>query len=115
MDVSFWTRFITTKKNTLYNEMSFFDDIQGFESNDSSPKYEQDNKFHNVSNNIKKKVHFSEEKGPIHPNFENIHERLQTFKRLSWPPGLTQKPYDLANAGFFYTGNIAILISKSIT
>ena len=111
MDVSFWTRFIITKKNTLYNEMSFFDDIQGFECNDSITEYEQDNKIHKSTDNIKKKVHFSEGNVPIHPNFENIHERLQTFKRLSWPPGLTQKPYDLANAGFFYTGNIAIPIS----
>ena len=105
MDVSFWTRLIVTKKNTIYNEMSFFDVQQSLDSKDSSITNKNSNLSPKIPENRKKKVRFSNDIGPTYPNCGNIHERLQTFKRLSWPPGISPKPYDLAHAGFFYTGN----------
>ena len=105
MDVSFWMRLIVTKKNTVYNEMSFFDVQQSLDTNNCKTTNRNSNHFHKTPKNMKKKVRFSNDIGPAYPNRGNIHERLQTFKRLSWPPGISQNPYDLAHAGFFYTGN----------
>ncbi|AYN45059.1 iap-3 [Alphabaculovirus alterspexiguae] len=38
-----------------------------------------------------------------HPYFESYSARLKTFDNV-WPQALSQKPHDLAEAGFFYTG-----------
>jgi len=40
--------------------------------------------------------------GPSHSLYITEQERLKTFS--SWPPALPQKPKELAEAGFFYTG-----------
>jgi len=40
--------------------------------------------------------------GPTHPNFVTEQARLKSFS--FWPPALPQKPQELAEAGFFYTG-----------
>jgi len=40
--------------------------------------------------------------GPAHSYYITEQERLKTFS--SWPPALPQKPQELAEAGFFYTG-----------
>jgi len=40
--------------------------------------------------------------GPAHSNFVTEHARLKSFS--FWPPALPQKPQELADAGFFYTG-----------
>ena len=105
MDVSFWIRLLVTKKNTVYNEMSFFDIQQSLDTNNSKTTNNNRNHFRNTPKNMKKKVRFSNDIGPVYPNHGNINERLQTFRRLSWPPGISQTPYDLSHAGFFYTGN----------
>ncbi|XP_053604899.1 baculoviral IAP repeat-containing protein 7-B isoform X2 [Plodia interpunctella] len=39
---------------------------------------------------------------PAHPEYANIAARLRTFK--DWPRSMPQKPEDLAEAGFYYTG-----------
>lgn len=39
---------------------------------------------------------------PKHSCYENKQVRLLTFN--SWPQGLAQKPQDMVDAGFFYTG-----------
>jgi baculoviral IAP repeat-containing protein 7/8 len=39
--------------------------------------------------------------GPVHENYITKHSRLMTY--TSWPTCLSQRPQDLANAGFFYT------------
>lgn len=41
-------------------------------------------------------------KRPQHPDFSSKSTRLVTF--LDWPRQMRQKPEDLAEAGFFYTG-----------
>ncbi|XP_026319133.1 baculoviral IAP repeat-containing protein 3 isoform X1 [Hyposmocoma kahamanoa] len=40
--------------------------------------------------------------GPVHPKYASQAARLRTFK--DWPRCMRQKPEDLADAGFFYTG-----------
>jgi len=40
--------------------------------------------------------------GPRHSSFVTEQARLKSFS--FWPPSLTQKPQELAEAGFFYTG-----------
>jgi len=40
--------------------------------------------------------------GPKELRYANIQTRMETFE--TWPPGLEQKPYELAEAGFYYTG-----------
>jgi len=40
--------------------------------------------------------------GPVHSNFVTEQARLRSFS--FWPPALPQKPQELADAGFFYTG-----------
>lgn len=40
--------------------------------------------------------------GPVHKKYASLAARLRTFK--DWPRSLRQKPDDLAEAGFFYTG-----------
>jgi len=40
--------------------------------------------------------------GPKEPSLSSIEARLSSYK--SWPPGLEQRPYELASAGFYYTG-----------
>ena len=106
MEVSFWTRFIVTKKNTFHNEMSFFDVDLSSDSNIDSTAYKHINRRHGMSGEPKKRVSFSDEEGPKYPNYQYNYQKLQTFEKLFWPPGIAQKPYDLAHAGFFYTGNI---------
>lgn len=39
---------------------------------------------------------------PVHRNYATESMRLDSFK--NWPIGLTQKPLDMVDAGFFYTG-----------
>lgn len=41
-------------------------------------------------------------RGPAHPKYATVQSRLGTFK--DWPISLKQKPKDMAEAGFFYTG-----------
>lgn len=41
--------------------------------------------------------------GPVHPKYASQDARLRTFK--DWPRSMRQKPEDLAEAGFFYTGH----------
>lgn len=40
--------------------------------------------------------------GPVHPRYASEAARLRSFK--DWPRSMRQKPEDLAEAGFFYTG-----------
>lgn len=40
--------------------------------------------------------------GPVHPRYASVSARLRSFK--DWPRSMRQKPEDLAEAGFFYTG-----------
>ena len=40
--------------------------------------------------------------GPRHPRYVSLASRLATYQ--AWPPGLHQKPQQLAGAGFFYEG-----------
>ena len=40
--------------------------------------------------------------GPAHPKLVTFQSRLITFNL--WPPGLRQKPEELARSGFFYEG-----------
>ena len=40
--------------------------------------------------------------GPAHPQLVTFESRLATFSL--WPPGLRQKPEDMARSGFFYEG-----------
>jgi len=47
-----------------------------------------------------------------YPDFSDVSRRIATYK--NWPSDLQQKPYDLALAGFFYTGNIIICFIFSI-
>lgn len=41
--------------------------------------------------------------GPVHPRYASEAARLRTFK--DWPRCMRQKPEELAEAGFFYTGH----------
>ncbi|XP_065344872.1 baculoviral IAP repeat-containing protein 7-B-like [Cloeon dipterum] len=41
---------------------------------------------------------------PLNSNFATLNSRLESFKDY-WPRGLSQKPLELARAGFFYTGS----------
>lgn len=40
--------------------------------------------------------------GPVHPQYASESARLRSFR--DWPRSMRQKPEDLAEAGFFYTG-----------
>ncbi|XP_047990048.1 baculoviral IAP repeat-containing protein 3-like isoform X2 [Leguminivora glycinivorella] len=40
--------------------------------------------------------------GPVHPRYATEAARLRTFK--DWPKSMKQKPEELAEAGFYYTG-----------
>merc|ERR1719430_2197396 len=40
--------------------------------------------------------------GPAHKNYVTEQARLNTYS--TWPPALPQRPQELAQAGFFYTG-----------
>lgn len=41
--------------------------------------------------------------GPVHPKYASQSARLRSFK--DWPRSMRQKPEDLSDAGFFYTGH----------
>ncbi|KAI8421763.1 hypothetical protein MSG28_009727 [Choristoneura fumiferana] len=41
--------------------------------------------------------------GPVHPKYASESARLRTFK--DWPKSMRQKPEELAEAGFYYTGH----------
>jgi len=43
-----------------------------------------------------------QERPPVHPDMDSVGAREATYK--NWPKDKTQKPADLAEAGFFYTG-----------
>ena len=57
-----------------------------------------------------KKVTFSDECGPIKPEYKDLQARINTFERRSWPPSIPVKPQELADAGFYYTGNVRLFI-----
>ncbi|CRK95836.1 CLUMA_CG009285, isoform A [Clunio marinus] len=46
-----------------------------------------------------------------YPRYESLNKRLETFDM--WPIGLKQKPQDLAEAGFFYSGQSDVTICFS--
>ena len=48
--------------------------------------------------------------GPRFPKFAPQEQRLKTYKELSWPIGLQQRPEQLAEAGFYYLGKLRIFI-----
>ena len=41
---------------------------------------------------------------PKYQKYSLFHRRLDSFTINGWPPGLSQKPHDLAEAGLFYEG-----------
>ena len=41
---------------------------------------------------------------PKHAEFTLYSDRIDSFVINGWPPGIPQKPHDLANAGMFYNG-----------
>lgn len=45
--------------------------------------------------------------GPRNPVYATVESRLRTFD--NWPTDVTQKPDDLAAAGFYYTGMLILL------
>ena len=47
---------------------------------------------------------------PKFPRYSSQEQRLKTYKDLSWPVGLQQRPEQLAEAGFYYLGKLCILI-----
>lgn len=49
-----------------------------------------------------KKLGIPINRGPSYPNYAVFENRLLTFSE--WPTSMKQKPRDLADAGFFYTG-----------
>ena len=59
-----------------------------------------------------KTVRFEDECTPQHPKYRNIFKRMDSFKELSWPPGIPQMPRKLADAGFYYTGILILLLRK---
>lgn len=48
------------------------------------------------------KFGIQQNRGPSHPNYAVYENRLLSF--TEWPKSMKQKPKDLAEAGFFYTG-----------
>lgn len=48
--------------------------------------------------------------GPIHRRYGQKLLRIQSYQ--SWPPSLSQKPQELAEAGFFYIGKGKCLINS---
>ena len=50
------------------------------------------------------KLNIIEWRLPKYPGFTEFSDRLETFIVKSWPPGIIQKPRDIANAGMFYSG-----------
>ena len=60
--------------------------------------------------NSEKRVRFIDECGPKNPKYTNIFKRVDTFEKRSWPPGIPQKPRELADAGFYYTGTFVIYL-----
>ncbi|XP_063634925.1 death-associated inhibitor of apoptosis 1-like [Cydia splendana] len=44
----------------------------------------------------------AQQQKPEHPRYNNKAARLRTFK--DWPKSMKQKPEELAEAGFYYTG-----------
>ena len=64
-----------------------------------------DNRSHKSSSqNIPTNV--IEHSGPSSPRYVSLEARVSSFRDQfkSWPPGLKQKPEELAEAGFFYYG-----------
>ena len=64
-----------------------------------------DNRSHKSgSQNIPTNV--IEHSGPSSPRYVSLEARVSSFRDQfkSWPPGLKQKPEELAEAGFFYLG-----------
>ena len=64
-----------------------------------------DNRGHKSSSqNIPTNV--IEHSGPSSPRYVSLEARVSSFRDQfkSWPPGLKQKPEELAEAGFFYYG-----------
>ena len=43
--------------------------------------------------------------------YRTLEARLQSFKENNWPPSMPQKPEELAEAGFYYLGEISIDLS----
>jgi hypothetical protein len=45
-------------------------------------------------------------RGPKHPSFITYQSRLETFYANNWPRSMPQKPEALAEAGFYYEGDL---------
>lgn len=60
-----------------------------------------------------KHVHSKPEKDVAHPEYKTAVARLETFETKLWPIGIRQKPRDLVEAGFFYSGQSDITICFS--
>ena len=43
-------------------------------------------------------------KRPKNPYYSTYDTRLESFREHNWPPGMPQKPEQLAEAGFYYLG-----------
>ena len=43
---------------------------------------------------------------PKFPRYSSQEQRLRTYKDLSWPVGLQQRPEQLSEAGFYYLGKL---------
>lgn len=52
------------------------------------------------------KLGMMQERPPVHTNMATLDARLASF--ANWPKDKTQKPSDLAEAGFFYNGTICV-------
>ena len=63
---------------------------------------ETNNKCMNNIQQDKKRIRFEI---PMRPDYIDISSRLETFEIKSWPPQIPQAPQQLAEAGFYYTGN----------
>lgn len=48
------------------------------------------------------KLGITPNRSPAYPNYNNLEARLMSFKE--WPLSIKQKPEELSDAGFFYTG-----------
>ena len=53
---------------------------------------------------MENKLNIIEWRLPKYPGFTAFSDRLETFVVKAWPPGIIQKPQDLAKAGMFYSG-----------
>lgn len=79
-------------------------DIEQQQQEQSSPKkieYQGSKNFEELKNILAKTVNATCNR-PFHPGYTTEHSRFESFK--AWPIELSQKPDDLAKAGFYYFG-----------